>query len=107
MNDMVNQTALDTELNHETLHGTNKSGGACVAIGKHFKRLRLSFNVENRVIVDVISLSETIRIIAIYWLSGQTRVLEELEPYIIENTVITGDFNAAIKKWGSASSDKR
>jgi len=88
-------------------HGTNKSGGVCLAIGKHLKGTKINFNVENTVIVDVNGLSETVRIIAIYWPAGQTRALEELEPYIIENTIITGDFNASIKEWGSESSDKR
>jgi hypothetical protein len=88
-------------------HGTNKSGGVIVAIGKHLKGSRIDFNVENTVIVDVYGLSETIRIIAIYWPAGQTRNLEDLEPYIVENTIITGDFNASIKEWGSTSSDKR
>jgi hypothetical protein len=88
-------------------HGTNKSGGVCVAIGKYLKGSIIDFNVEKTVIVDVNGLSETIRIIAIYWPAGQTRNLEDLEPYIVENTIITGDFNASIKEWGSTSSDKR
>lgn len=88
-------------------NGTNKSGGVCVAIGKHLKGSRVNLNVENTVIVDVNGLSETVRIIAIYWPAGQIRALDELEPYIIKNTIITGDFNAAIKEWGSESSDKR
>ncbi|CAM4803758.1 unnamed protein product [Rotaria magnacalcarata] len=87
--------------------GTNKSGGVIIAIGKHLKGTRVNFNVENTVIVDVIGLSETIRIIGIYWPAGQARVLEELEPFIIENTIITGDFNASIKEWGSEYTDKR
>ncbi|CAF4993517.1 unnamed protein product, partial [Rotaria magnacalcarata] len=88
-------------------HGTNKSGGVCVAIGKHLKGTRIEINVENTVIIDVNGLSETIRVIAIYWPAGQIMMLEDLEPYIIENTIITGDFNASIKEWGSESSDKR
>ena len=87
--------------------GTNKSGGVCVAIGKHLKGSRIDLSVENTVIVDVYGLSETLRIIAIYWPNGQVRNLEDLEPYIVENTIVTGDFNAAIKEWGSTSSDKR
>ncbi len=71
------------------------------------KGSRIDFNAENTVIVHVDGLSETIRIIAVYWLAGQTRKLEELEPYIIKNTFIIGDFNASIKEWDSASSDKR
>jgi hypothetical protein len=81
-------------------HGTNKNGGVCVAIGKHLKGSRVELNVENTVIVDVFGLSEVMRIIAIYWPAGQSRRLEELEQYIIENTIITGDFNASIKEWG-------
>ncbi|CAF2106824.1 unnamed protein product [Rotaria magnacalcarata] len=88
-------------------HGTNKSGGVCVAIGKHLKGTRIEINVENTVIIDVNGLSETIRVIAIYCPAGQIMMLEDLEPYIIENTIITGDFNASIKEWGSESSDKR
>lgn len=88
-------------------NGTNKSGGVCVAIGKHLKGSRVDFNVENTVIVDVSGLSETIRIIAIYWPAGQSRELDELQPFIIENTIITGDFNATIKEWGSESTDAR
>ena len=88
-------------------HGANKSGGICVAIGKHLKASRIDFSVENTVIVDVYGLSETTRIIAIYWPICQTRNLEDQEPYIIENTIITGDFNTFIQEWGSDSSVKR
>ena len=87
--------------------GTNKSGGVCVAIGKHLKASRIDFNSENTVIVDITGFSEAIRIIAIYWPAGQKRNLDDLETYIIENTIITGDFNASVKEWGSISSDKR
>ena len=46
-------------------YGTNKSGGVCVAIGKHLQGLRIKFNVKNTVIVDLNVLSVPIRIIAI------------------------------------------
>ena len=88
-------------------YGTNKSGGVCVAIGKHLRGSRIKCSTKNTVIVDVNGLSAPIRIIAIYWPAGQTTVLEELEPYIIENTIMTADFNASIKEWGSESVDKR
>ncbi|CAF3791778.1 unnamed protein product [Rotaria magnacalcarata] len=87
--------------------GTNKSGEVCAAIGKHLKGTRIEINVENTVIIDANGLSETIRVIAIYRPAGQIMKLEELEPYISENTIITGDFNASIKECGSESSDKR
>ncbi len=83
----------------------NKNGGVCVAIGKYLKGSRIDFNAENTFIVDVNDFSETIRIIALF--TGQTKNLEELESYIIENTIIIGDFNASINEWSSASSDKR
>ena len=88
-------------------YGTNKSGGVCVAIGKHLRGSRIKCSIKNTVIVDVIGLSASIRIIAIYWPAGKTRVLAELEPYIIKNTIMTADFNASIKEWGSESVDKR
>ncbi|CAF1337379.1 unnamed protein product [Rotaria sordida] len=47
--------------------GTNKSGGVCVAIGKHLRGSRIDFSGENTVIVDVSGFSELVRIIAIYW----------------------------------------
>ena len=87
-------------------YGTNKSGEVCVAIGKHLRGSRIKCSIKNTVIVDVNGLSEPIRIIAVYWPAGQTRALEELEPYIIENTIMTGDFNASIKEWGSDSSKR-
>ncbi|CAF3331934.1 unnamed protein product [Rotaria socialis] len=82
--------------------GTNKSGGVCVAIRKHLKVCRVSCNIDNTVIVDVIGLSEIIRIIGMYWPAGQMRGLEELDSFIINNTIIMGDSNASIKEWGKA-----
>ncbi|CAF3896597.1 unnamed protein product [Rotaria sp. Silwood1] len=110
MNERVNQAALDIELHQETLVKQQPLLVSIVAnflwpmtdynvAGKHLKGTRVSFGVENTVIVDVSGLSEKIRIIAIYWPACQNRVLEELEPFIIENTILTGDFNAAIKEW--------
>ncbi|CAF3436627.1 unnamed protein product [Rotaria socialis] len=79
-------------------HGTNNSEGVCVAIGKHLKGTRIEVNVENAVIIDVNGFSETIRVIAFYWPAGQLMMLDDLEPYLIENTIITSDFNASIKE---------
>ena len=87
--------------------GTNKSGGVCVATGKHLRASRIELDIANTVILDIFGFSETVRIIAIYWPSCQIRNLAELEPYIIRNTIITGDFNASVKEWGSESSDTR
>ena len=87
--------------------GTNKSGGVCVAVGKHLKGSGINFDVENIVIVDVNDFSEAARIIAIYWPAGQTEFLEKLDTFIKENTIITDDFNASIKEFGSMSTEKR
>ncbi|CAM4973975.1 unnamed protein product [Rotaria socialis] len=97
----------NTHFNIFHQHGTNKSGGVCVAIGKYLKGSRIDLNIENTIIIDVDGLSETVRMIAIYWPAGQARVLEELESYITKNTIITGDFNASVKEWGSTLADKR
>ena len=59
-------------------HGTNKSGGVCVAIGKHSKGLRINFDVENIVIVDVDGFSEAVRIIAIYWPTDQIHFFRKI-----------------------------
>ena len=76
---------------------------------KTFEGIKNRFRVSRiQFIVDVYDLSDTIRIIAIYWPICHTRTLENLEPYIIENTIITGEFNAAIFRNGfSDSTDKR
>lgn len=87
--------------------GTNKNGGVCVSIGKHLKGTRINLDVRNVVIVDVSGLSASVRIIAVYWPSGQRNFLKELDPYIIENTIITGDFNAAVKEYDSDKTDTR
>ncbi|CAF4575866.1 unnamed protein product, partial [Rotaria socialis] len=47
-------------------HGTNKSVGVCIAIGKHLKGSRIDLSIENTIIVDVDGLSEAVRIMAIY-----------------------------------------
>ena len=88
-------------------HGTNKSGGVCIAVGKHLKAGRIKCDIENTLVIDVSGLSESVRVIAIYWPAVQVRDLEALESFLVENTVITGDFNASVKEWGSESSDKR
>ena len=85
----------------------NKNGGVCIAIGKCLKASGIDFSVGNTVIVDIYGLQETIRIIFVYWPICRTRTLENLELYISENTIITGDFNATIQEWSSDSSDKR
>lgn len=88
-------------------HGTNKSGGVSVVIGKHLRATRIDCSLENTIIIDVDGLTESVRLIAIYWPASQRRRLEDLEPFINENTILTGDFNASIKEWGSTTTDRR
>lgn len=68
---------------------------------------RVDCGLENTVVVDVDGLSESFRLIAIYWPASQKRSLEDLGSFIIENTIITGDFNAAVQEWGSDVTDRR
>ncbi|CAF3395743.1 unnamed protein product [Rotaria socialis] len=87
--------------------GTNRSGGVCVSVGKHLRATQIQLEIENTVIVDVFNLSDPIRIIGIYWPQGQERNLDDLSPYITQETIITGDFNASLEEWNSTASDKR
>ncbi|CAF1411737.1 unnamed protein product, partial [Adineta steineri] len=87
--------------------GTNKNGGVMIAIGKHLKATRIEVNIDNTVIVDVTGLTEPVRIIGIYWAHDQVRDMKDLDPFIIKNTIISGDFNATVQEWGSPSTDTR
>ncbi|CAF4388660.1 unnamed protein product, partial [Didymodactylos carnosus] len=80
--------------------GINHSGGVCVIVGKHLKATRVETNIKNTVIVDIVGLSEPIRVIGIYWPHSQKRDLNDLCPYLIKNTIISGDFNATVAGWG-------
>ncbi|CAF4787403.1 unnamed protein product, partial [Rotaria sp. Silwood1] len=95
--------------NSNTFHqqGTNRSGGVCVSVGKHLRATQVQLEIENTVIVDVFNLSDPIRIIGIYWPQGQERDLDDLNSYITQETIITGDFNASLEEWNSPASDKR
>ena len=88
-------------------HGTNKSGGVCIAVRKHLKGVRVECDIENTLVVDVNGLSESVRMIAVYWPAGQARDPEALQPFLAEKTIATGNFNASVKEWGSDSSDNR
>lgn len=87
--------------------GTNSSGGVCVAVGKHLKASRIETDMPNTVIVDIIGLSESVRIIGIYWPHSQKRNLDDILPFLGENTILMGDFNATVKEWLSPITDKR
>ncbi|CAF4634274.1 unnamed protein product, partial [Rotaria sp. Silwood2] len=81
--------------------GTNKNGGVCIAVGKYLKATRVEVNIPNTVVVDITGLSEPVRIIGIYWPASQQRDLNDILSYVIEGTILSGDFNATVKEWNS------
>ncbi|CAF4697771.1 unnamed protein product, partial [Rotaria magnacalcarata] len=87
--------------------GTNKNGGVCIAVGKHLKATRIEVNIPNTVVIDITGLSEPVRIIGIYWPTSQQRDLDEILSYVVEGTILSGDFNATVKEWNSPVTDKR
>ncbi|CAF4909524.1 unnamed protein product [Rotaria sp. Silwood1] len=95
--------------NFNTFHqlGTNRSGGVCVSVGKNLRATQVQTEIENTIIVDVFDLSDPIRIIGIYWPQGQERDLDDLNSYITQETIITGNFNASLEEWNSPASNKR
>jgi len=87
--------------------GCNRSGGVCVSVGKNLKAVEVTTTLSNTVIVDVYGLNESIRVIGIYWPPSQKRNLNELSEFIINNTVVAGDFTAALEGWGRPKDDNR
>jgi len=95
----------DFNMFHEK--GTNKKGGVSIGIGKHLKASKVETKLPNTLVVDIIGLSEPLRVIGVYWPNSQKRNINELTPYIIHNTIISGDFNASVVQWNSPNTDKR
>ncbi|CAF2937533.1 unnamed protein product [Rotaria sp. Silwood2] len=87
--------------------GTNHSGGVCIAVGKHLKASHVETDIPNTVVIDITGLSEPVRIIGIYWPNSQKRNLDDILPFIVEGTILTGDFNATVREWNSPVTDKR
>ena len=87
--------------------GTNRNGGVCIAIGKHLKATRVEVDIPNTIIIDITGLSEPVRIIGIYWPTSQERDLDDILHYVVEGTILTGDFNATVKEWNRPLIDKR
>ncbi|CAF1676583.1 unnamed protein product [Rotaria magnacalcarata] len=87
--------------------GTNHSGGVCIAVAKHLKASRIEIDIPNTVVIDITGLSESVRIIGIYWPNSQKRNLDDILPLIVEGTILTGDFNATVREWSSPATDKR
>ena len=40
-------------------------------------------------------------------MGSQQRDLDEIQPYVIEGTILSGDFNATVKEWNSPLTDRR
>ncbi|CAF4625812.1 unnamed protein product, partial [Rotaria sp. Silwood2] len=95
----------DFNMFHE--EGTNKNGGVSIAVGKHLKATKVETKLQNTLVMDIMGLNEPLRVIGIYWSNSQQRNIQELNPYIIKNTIISGDFNASIAQWNSPKTDKR
>ncbi|CAF2035842.1 unnamed protein product [Rotaria magnacalcarata] len=87
--------------------GTNKNGGVCIAVWKDLKATRIEVNIPNIVVIDIADLSQPIRIIGIYWPTSQQRDLDEILPYVVDGTILSGDFNATVKEWNSPITDRR
>ncbi|CAF5173170.1 unnamed protein product, partial [Rotaria magnacalcarata] len=87
--------------------GFNRSGGVCICVGKNLKVSEVTNSISNTVVLDVYGLSEPIRILGIYWAPSQQRNLNDLSKFIINNTIVAGDFNAATADWGSPKDDNR
>ncbi|CAF2147513.1 unnamed protein product, partial [Rotaria magnacalcarata] len=86
---------------------TNKNGGICIAVRKHLKATRIEVNIPNTVIIDITGLSEPVRIIGIHWRTSHQRDLDEIQPFIIEGALLSGDFNATVKECNSPITDRR
>jgi hypothetical protein len=100
-------TCLIPDYNTFYQAGLNRSGGVCIAVGKNLKASEVKTNIPNTMIVDIYGLSEPLRVIGIYWPPSQQRNLEDLSPYVINNTLVAGDFNATTVDWGSPKNDNR
>ncbi len=63
--------------------------------------------MSNKLIIDIFGLNEPLRVIGLYWPDSQKRDINEIFQFITSNTVIAGDFNAAVRQWNNPSTDKR
>jgi hypothetical protein len=100
-----NQQLPEFNVFHEK--GTNKNGGVIIGVGKHLKASKVETNLENTLVIDIFGLNESLRVIGIYWPDSQKRDINDILPFITNNTIIAGDFNAAVSEWNSPKTDKR
>lgn len=87
--------------------GSNKNGGVAIGVGKHLQAAKIETKMKNTLVVDIYGLNEPLRIIGIYWPNREERQIEEINPFITRNTIISGDFNAGVKEWNSPTTDTR
>jgi hypothetical protein len=99
------QKIPDFNVFHEK--GTNKNGGVMIGVGKHLKASKVETNLLNTLIIDIFGLNEPLRVIGIYWPDSQKRDINDVVPFITNNTIVAGDFNAAVTEWNSPKTDKR
>jgi hypothetical protein len=95
----------DFNMFHEK--GTNKNGGVAICVGKHLKASKLETKMPNTLILDIFGLNEPLRVIGLYWPDSHKRDINEISQFITSNTIIAGDFNAAVRQWDSPNTDKR
>ncbi len=68
----------DFDVFHEP--GTNKNGGVLVVIGKYLKACKLETKLQNTLVIDTMGLSESLRIIHIYWQKSQKKRYSRAKP---------------------------
>lgn len=60
----------------------------------HIKVSRIGIIIDNTVALDVYGFSKQIRIIGVCWSHYQYKTLDDPNSFMVENTIIVGDFNA-------------
>jgi hypothetical protein len=58
----------------------------------------VEIGIPNTVVLDITEHSEPVRIISNYWQNSQKRRLDDILSLIVEGTILTSDFNAAVKE---------
>jgi hypothetical protein len=99
------QQLPDFNIFHEG--STNKNGGVMIGVGKHLKASKVETNLANTLVIDIFGLNEPLRVIGIYWPNSQKRDIKKILQFVTNNTIVAGDFNAAVAEWNSPKTDKR
>jgi hypothetical protein len=77
-----------------------------IGVGKHLKATKVETNLANTLVVDIFGLNEPLRVIGIYWPDSQKRDINEVLPFITNNTIVAGDFNSAVTEWNSEEMER-